>query len=91
MALLLMWLKHIGIAPFYLNGSLIVYSAVTKYLGCYISDELNDDNDMKRHTISIYTKGNVLISKFRKCSVGVKSKHFRSHCSNFYGSTLWSH
>ena len=37
----------------------------------------------------MYVRGNILIRKFGNCSDVVKSKLFKSYCSNFYGITLW--
>ena len=48
-----------------------------------------DDSDMKRQIRRIYTRGNMLISRFKNCSVNVKNCLFRTYCTNVYGGQLW--
>jgi len=42
-----------------------------------------------RRVKCLYATGNMLISRFRKCSDEVKTKLFKSFFSNAYGSHLW--
>ena len=42
-----------------------------------------------RHVKRLYATGNMLISRFHKCSNEVKTKLFKSFFSNAYGSHLW--
>ena len=44
---------------------------------------------MKRELCSVYTRGNILLRKFRKCNDSVKIQLFRSYCTNCYCSALW--
>ena len=53
-------------------------------------DNMCDDLDINRHIRSTYNRGNAIISKFRKCSLGVKTRLFKAYCCSFYGATLWS-
>ena len=55
-----------------------------------IIEDLSDDDGIMRHTKSLYARGNVLISRFRKCTHQVKIKLFRSFLSSAYGSSLWT-
>ena len=45
---------------------------------------------MNRQIRSIYSHGNCLIQKFRKCSENVKAQLFKSYCTNMYGIQLWA-
>ena len=49
-----------------------------------------DKSDIKQQIRATYSRGNMLISKFRKCSIDVKCKLFKAFCNNFYGGNLWS-
>ena len=49
-----------------------------------------DDDDIKRHTRCLYSRGNALVKRFKYCSNKVKNVLFQSYCSNAYGSQLWS-
>ena len=55
-----------------------------------MTSDFKDDRDIKRQIRAIYSKGNILISKFRKCSNEIKVQLFKSLCSNVYSSHLWS-
>ena len=65
-----------------LNDSYLKWVSQHKYLGVYISDDMSDDYDLRRHMKSIYSKGNAIIRKFRHCSSNVKVDLFRSYCCN---------
>jgi len=39
----------------------------------------------------MYTRVNMLIRKFHKCSTEVKIRLFRAYCICLYGSALWTH
>ena len=84
------WLKHINVPTFNLGGLDLLYTDTKKYLGCFISSDQYDDCDIKRQIKSVYSRGNVLISKFRHCSDAVKIKLFKSYCSSFYCCNIWS-
>ena len=73
-----------------MNASYIEQVSCYKYLGCYITSELNDDKDILRQISSNYAKGNMLLRNFRLCSTEVKKTLFKSYLCNMYCSTLWS-
>jgi len=60
-----------------------------KYLGNIITKDLRDDEDIEREIKCLFTRCNVLISRFKHCSWLVKLKLFRSYCSCFYNIALW--
>ena len=61
-----------------------------KYLGNIITDDLRDDADIEREIRSLFTRCNILISKFKLCSWNVKIRLFQVYCTCFYNSALWS-
>ena len=81
--------KKLSVPDFYINDTVLSTTEDIKYLGCFITDNLTDDKDINRQIRCLYTRGNILISKFRHCSAEVKAKLFKSYCSSFYGSTVW--
>ena len=82
--------KSLLIPDLFLGGQVLIFTDCKKYLGAFICDNLSDDKDIKRQIRSVYTKGNLLIKKFRNCTSEVKVKLFKSYCSSFYGCTLWA-
>ena len=73
----------------YLNGTNLDWRTSHKYLGIILSNDFNDDLDIKRQIRYIYAKGNILARKFSNCSEDVKKRLFRSYCSNMYCCHLW--
>ena len=74
----------------YLNSKELSWVAEHKYLGIFVTSNNCDDRDIQRQVHATYCRGNVLISKFRKCTEDVKTQLFNSFCSNFYACHLWS-
>ena len=74
----------------YLNGNVLQYVNTYKYLGCIISNDLKDDNDIKKTLRGIYARSNMLIRRFYNCSSSVKKLLFKTYCTNLYCAHLWS-
>ena len=81
--------KGLKVPNFVLSFCVLDFTDAIKYLGCIISADMSDNNDIKRQ-MSVYARGNALISKFRSCSDDVKVKLFKAYCSSFYGFTTWT-
>ena len=60
-----------------------------KYLGNIVTNDLRDDADIEREIKCLFTRCNVLISRFKHCSWNVKLKLFRAYCLCFYNIALW--
>ena len=43
-----------------------------KYLGIEVKHDFTDDLDIKRHVKPLYTRGNILVHTFNRCSDEVK-------------------
>ena len=62
-----------------------------KYLGHIIEHTLHDDSDINRELRCLFTRTNVLIRRFWRCSVDVKLRLFRTFCLCFYDMSLWKY
>ena len=83
-------LKKLSVPSISLYNRSICWVKEHKYLGVFICNDFNDDRDLRRQMCSIYAKGNILIQKFRKCSVEVKTQLFNSYCTTLYCAQLWA-
>ena len=83
-------LSKLHVPSMYLNGEKLTCVDKTKYLGVFIDNAAQDDEDILRHVRAIYARGNVLINRFKICSDEVKSCLFNSYLSSVYGSQIWT-
>ena len=60
------------------GDSYISYASQFKYLGHIVSGDMTDDDDIEREIKYMFIRTNMLIRKFKKCSVAVKNKLFKS-------------
>ena len=81
--------SNLQIPDIVLNGLKISVVDEHKYLRIVLQSDQKDESDMKRQIRCIYTRGNMLISRFKNCSVNVKNCLFRTYCTNVYGGQLW--
>ena len=72
-----------------LGDRILDYVSSYKYLGCIITDTLNDNMDIKRTIRGIYARSNMLVRKFSHCTYLVKQHLFETYCTNFYCTQLW--
>ncbi len=78
------------VPDFFLNGCVLEKVSFYKYLGVLIDCDYADNKDIQRQIRSIYQRGNILTRKFSMCSSEVKTCLFKSYCTSFYCSQLWS-
>lgn len=84
-------LKTLRAPTIYLNNQSFSYIEKTKYLGVILSSNgLCDEEDIKRHVRTLYRQGNMLVKRFKSCSVDVKNFIFKTYCSSIYCGQLWS-
>lgn len=74
---------------FCLAGERLDYVSEFLYLGHSITNDLSDDQDMKRMIRSLYSTGNMIIRKFSSCDDFIKISLFKTYCYNLYCSALW--
>lgn len=60
-----------------------------KYLGHMINNCFNDNDDIMRVIKCLYTRSNILLRRYSKCSVNVKIKLFTAFCLSFYDVGIW--
>lgn len=82
--------RNIFVPNVYLNQLPLKWIVKKEYLGVWITEDLNDNEDIQRQLCALYSRGNMLLRKFRKCSDSVKARLFKTFCSNLYGASLWS-
>ena len=74
----------------YLSGNVLVYVDSFKYLGHIICSDFSDDEDIKREIRGICMRGNLLVRKYKFCSVKIKCFLFKTFIYSVYGATLWN-
>ena len=72
-----------------INGSSIKFVSDTKYLGIYLNQRANDDQDILKHVRYPYCAANTARSKFHWCSNDIKTLVFRTYCMPMYCAYLW--
>ena len=73
-------LNNLFVPTLCLNDVPLTFVTSNKYLGVIIHDKhQDDDDDIMRYVKSLYSRGNVLISRFKTCSSSrfIKVKLFR--------------
>ena len=80
---------------FCLAGHRLSFVPVFKYLGhigLLVIDNvivMQDDGDVLLELKCLFTRTNILVRRFAKCSVDVKIRLFRSYCICFFDIALW--
>jgi len=77
--------------PLRADTQLLQYVPTFKYLGHMIMNNNSDDADIQREINNMFVRTNILIRKFSKCSVPVKSVLFKAYCICLYDASLWKH
>ena len=62
----------------------------TKYLGVYIDSFTCDNKDIERHIKGIYSRGNLMTSRFKKCTDDDKKCLFHAYIDTTYACGLWT-
>ena len=73
-------------AKFFSLGHLLQFSDSVTYLGHVLHGSLDDSPDIKRATLEMCKKANIIPST---CDPQVKTVLFASHCLSLYGGALW--
>jgi len=76
---------------FDINGCKLNFVSQFRYLGHMLSNNLNDDDDIRREIKNLFVRTNTLISRFHRCSVNVKLTLFKSFCLCVYDTALWKY
>ena len=79
--------KYVGKFVF-LDHLLEIFDSVT-HLGHVIHYSLDDSADIRRATLEMCKKANIVLSTFSSNDPQVKTDIFSSHCLSLYGGVLW--
>ena len=79
------------VPSFWLSGSILNCVSSHKYIGVIFNNDMKDDNSISQQRRNLYPKGNVVIRNFSKCTEDEKCQLFRTFCTHFYCSSLWSY
>ncbi|KAL0871563.1 hypothetical protein ABMA27_004098 [Loxostege sticticalis] len=60
-----------------------------KYLGHWVTEDLNDNQDIERERRSLAVRCNMLARRFAKCTDEAKITLFKAYCQSFYTCSLW--
>jgi len=74
----------------YLNGNALIYVNTYTYLGHILKSNRSDNEDMMRHYRFLCTQTNMLLRKFKNCSLHIKTRLFKSYCCTMYCASLWT-
>ena len=77
--------------PFRIGHTCLQFVSKFKHLGHCIDNGLVDNDDVLREVRNMFIRSNVLIRKFKRCSVYVKTILFKSYCICLYDAALWTH
>ena len=74
--------KHIvdDFPCFSMNSCKLRFVSQFRYLGHMLSNNLNDDDDIRREIKNLFVCTNMLMNRFYQCSVNVKLTLFKSFC-----------
>jgi hypothetical protein len=72
------------------NGQTLAFVTQFKYLGHVVCNDQSDNEDIKREIKALFTRCNILTSRFKRCSRFVKIRLFHTYCLCFFGTALWS-
>jgi len=75
---------------FSVGGVLIESVSCFKYLGHFITNNLSDDEDIRREIRKMFMRTNILLRKFYNCSTSVKRVLFNTYCLCLYDVALWA-
>ena len=75
---------------FHIGNEYLEFVSTFKYLGHKIVDTASDNDDIMREVRNMFIRTNILLRKFNKCSVTVKTVLFKSFCICLYDAALWT-
>ncbi|CAK1579655.1 unnamed protein product [Parnassius mnemosyne] len=76
-------------APLYVNNLPLKRVVKFKYLGHWVTEDLNDDLDIERERRALAVRCNMLARRFARCTKEVKVTLFKAYCQCFYTCNLW--
>ena len=74
---------------FNLSNHNIVPCKKVKYLGHFLTEDMTDDDDIRRQCCKMYAQANTLARRFHSCTDDVKISLFKAYCTPLYTAYLW--
>ena len=68
----------------------MTYENKVKYIGVFIISDLSDNIDMTRQMRSLYSRANILLRNFNKCSIDIMKTLFPSFGTNMFCRVAFS-
>ena len=65
------------------------FSDTVTHLGHVLHCTLDDTEDIKRSTLEMCKKANIVLATFSSCNPHIKTILFNSHCLSLCGAALW--
>jgi hypothetical protein len=75
---------------FVMNGQVIPLQNSVTHLGHYIGNTECKKSVIDKGISDLITRTNFILSKFGSCDSNVRNYLFRTYCTSYYGSPLWS-
>ena len=72
------------------NNRSLQFASEFRYPGHINNNEFKEDDDIKQEIRNLFVRTNLLLRRFSKCSVEVKTMLFISYCVCFYDAALWT-
>jgi exonuclease III len=79
-----------SLPPIFLCGAPVRRVTRFKYLGHWVTDNLQDDADIERERRALAVRCNMLSRRFARCDRNVKITLFKAYCQTFYTCSLWT-
>jgi hypothetical protein len=70
-------------------NSILEWKQNVRYLGYDVSCWNRDELELEKRRREIYTRSNILASRFKKCSVNIKKYLFNTYLGAIYCQSLW--
>ena len=81
--------QKMSFPDFNLSNHNIVPCKKVKYLGHFLTEDMTDDDDIRRQCCKMYAQANTLARRFHSCTDDVKISLFKAYCTPLYTAYLW--
>ncbi|XP_063367778.1 uncharacterized protein LOC134656202 [Cydia amplana] len=82
--------EYASVPAVYLCGVPLNRVSRFKYLGHWVTEDLQDDADIERERRALSIRCNMLSRRFARCDRDVKKTLFKAFCQSFYACSLWT-
>ena len=82
--------KNVSDISFSFNGRVLSRVLKYKYLGCILSTDLSDEEDIVRSFKSFNKSFGSILIKFNSVDTEILYSLFNTYCVSFYGMEMWN-